>query len=408
LLLIGNVVSGLGTRAALVALPYQVYVQTDSVLLTGVLGAVEIGPLVAMALLAGALADRADRRRLLLLDQAAIAATATALAVLTYAGWTPLGALYALAGLLAAFGAVQNVLRTAILPNLVDPLRLPSAIALNFGLVQVTLVAGPALGGVTIELLDIGAAYGLSAVSCLAMVAAVVAMGPQPPRGADAPVGVGRAIADGLGFVRRRQEIMGTLTVDLMAMTFGMPRALFPALALDVYGTGAAGVGLLHAAVSAGATLAVVTAGWIEHARRLGRIVLAAVAAWGVAIAVAGFADSLWLAVALFAVAGAADCVSAICRSTINQTVTPDRIRGRVSSVYMLTVNAGPRLGDVEAGAAAALLGTSAAVVTGGLACVAGVAVHAAVFPALARYDSRDWVEPAAPFAGAASPSTSG
>jgi predicted MFS family arabinose efflux permease len=310
--------------------------------------------------------------------------------------------------LLAAFGAVQNLLRTAILPNLVDPLRLPSAIALNFGLVQVTLVVGPALGGVTIELLDIGAAYGLSAVSCLAMVAAVVAMGPQPPRGADAPVGVGRAIADGLGFVRRRQEIMGTLTVDLMAMTFGMPRALFPALALDVYGTGAAGVGLLHAAVSAGATLAVVTAGWIEHARRLGRIVLAAVAAWGVAIAVAGFADSLWLAVPLFAVAGAADGVSAICRSTINQTVTPDRIRGRVTSVYMLTVNAGPRLGDVEAGAAAALLGTSAAVVTGGLACVAGVAVLAAVFPALARYDSRDWVEPAAPFAGAASPSTSG
>jgi MFS family permease len=408
LLLTGNVVSGLGTRAALVALPYQVYVQTDSVLLTGLLGAVEIGPMVAMALLAGALADRADRRRLLLLDQAAIAATATALAVLTYAGWTPLGALYALAGLLAAFGAVQNLLRTAILPNLVDPLRLPSAIALNFGLVQVTLVVGPALGGVTIELLDIGAAYGLSAVSCLAMVAAVVAMGPQPPRGADAPVGVGRAIADGLGFVRRRQEIMGTLTVDLMAMTFGMPRALFPALALDVYGTGAAGVGLLHAAVSAGATLAVVTAGWIEHARRLGRIVLAAVAAWGVAIAVAGFVDSLWLAVPLFAVAGAADGVSAICRSTINQTVTPDRIRGRVTSVYMLTVNAGPRLGDVEAGAAAALLGTSAAVVTGGLACVAGVAVLAAVFPALARYDSRDWAEPAAPFAGAPSPSTSG
>jgi hypothetical protein len=168
------------------------------------------------------------------------------------------------------------------------------------------------------------------------MVAAVIAMGPQPPRGAEAPVGVGRAIADGLGFVRGRKEIMGTLTVDLMAMTFGMPRALFPALALDVYGTGAAGVGLLHAAVSAGATLAVVTAGWIEHARRLGRIVLVAVAAWGVAIAVAGFADSLWLAVPLFAVAGAADGVSAILRGR------GGRARGAVPGARALRQ---PRLG---------------------------------------------------------------
>jgi MFS family permease len=197
-----------------------------------------------------------------------------------------------------------------------------------------------------------------------------------------------RSIAEGLRFVRGNQALMGSFACDLVAMTFGMPRALFPVLAVSVYGAGAEGAGLLYASVAAGATVTALTTGWLAHARRLGVLVVAAVAVWGLAIAAAGFAGSLWLAAALLAVAGAADSVSAVCRSAINQSVTPDRLRGRMSSVFSLVVASGPRLGDVEAGAAAALGGVRFSVVSGGLACIAAIALVALAFPALIRYDA--------------------
>ena len=389
LLVGGNVVSGLGTQAALVALPYQIYVQTGSAFLTGLLGAVELVPLMTLALLGGALADRYDRRRLLLLDQIALVATSALLAACAFAGWAPVWALYALGGLLAGFGAVQNVTRSAIVPNLVAPERLRAALALNFGLYQLTLVIGPAVGGLLIGALGVGAAYTADAVSCLAIVAAVWAMAPQPPHGQPAePIAVGRSIAEGLRFVRGNQALLGSFVIDLVAMTFGMPRALFAVLAVSVYGAGAAGTGLLYASVAAGATVAALTTGWLSHTRRLGLIVIWAVVIWGAAIALAGLAGSLWVAAALLAIAGAADSVSAVCRSTINQTVTPDHMRGRMSSVFSLVVTSGPRLGDVEAGSAAALGGVRFSVVSGGLACIAGVGLVMVAFPALLRYDA--------------------
>jgi MFS family permease len=167
-----------------------------------------------------------------------------------------------------------------------------------------------------------------------------------------------------------------------------MPRALFAVLAVSVYGAGAEGTGLLYAAVAAGATVAALTTGWLAHARRLGRIVIWAVSVWGAAIALAGLAGSIWVAATLLAVAGAADSVSAVCRSAINQAVTPDHLRGRMSSVFMLVVASGPRLGDVEAGTVAALAGVRFSIVSGGLACLAGVALFVVAFPALARYDA--------------------
>ena len=168
-----------------------------------------------------------------------------------------------------------------------------------------------------------------------------------------------RSIGEGLRFVRRNRALTGSFAIDLMAMTFGMPRALFPVLAVSVYHAGAAGTGLLYAAVSVGATVAALTTGWLAHARRLGRIVIWAVAVWGAAIALAGLMPALWPAAVLLAVAGAADSVSAVCRSTINQTVTPDHMRGRMSSTFSLVVTSGPRLGDVEAGGVAALAGVA-------------------------------------------------
>jgi hypothetical protein len=182
---------------------------------------------------------------------------------------------------------------------------------------------------------------------------------------------------------------MGSFAIDLVAMTFGMPRALFAVLALTVYDAGATGTGLLYAAVSAGALVAALTTGWLEHARRLGRIVIAAVLVWGGAIAAAGLVRSLAPALALLAVAGAADSVSAVCRSTINQTVTPEALRGRMSSVFMLVVTSGPRLGDLEAGLVASVTSASLSVLTGGLACLVGVGVIVLAFPALAAYHGR-------------------
>ena len=389
LLVLGNVVSGLGTQAALVALPYQLYVQTGSAFLTGLLGAVELAPVIALALVGGALADRFDRRRLLLLDQLALVVCAGALAALAFApSDPPLAALYVLGGLLAGFGAVQSVTRSSIIPNLVDPIHLRSALALNFGLFQLTFVVGPALAGLLIGVFGVGAAYTVDAVSCFAMVGALVAMAPQPPQGGGAVAPIGRSIGEGLRFVGRNEALMGSFAIDLMAMTFGMPRALFPVLSVSVYHAGAEGTGLLFAAVSVGATVAALTTGWLEHARRLGLIVVWAVAVWGAAIALAGLAESLALAAVLLAVAGAADSVSAVCRSTINQTVTPDAMRGRMSSVFSLVVTSGPRLGDVEAGAVAGLAGPRFSVTSGGLACLVGVGAIVAAFPALVRYDA--------------------
>jgi MFS family permease len=176
--------------------------------------------------------------------------------------------------------------------------------------------------------------------------------------------------------------------MDLCAMTFGMPRALFPVLALTVYHAGAAGTGLLYAAVAAGSTVAALTTGWMSHARRLGRIVLVAVACWGIFIAAAGLVDTIWPAAVLFALAGAADSVSAVCRSTMMQVLTPDRMRGRISSVFSLVVAGGPRLGDVESGTVATLTSPAFSVVSGGLVCLASVGVVALAFPQLAAYDA--------------------
>src|SRR4051794_1254405 len=389
-LVLGNFISGLGTQASLVALPYQLYVQTKSPLLTGLLGAAELVPLVGMALLGGALADRIDRRRLLLLDQIALVLIASALCAAALAGEPPVWLLYVLGGTLAGFAAVQNVARSAIVPNLVAPPRLRSALAVNYGLYQLTMVIGPGLGGLLIALGGVELAYGVDAISCAAMVIGVLAIAPQPPQRAEGEpeLGIGRSIADGLRFVFGNRALLGSFVIDLNAMAFGMPRALFPVLAVSFFHAGASGTGLLFASVAAGSVLAAFTTGWLEHVRKLGLVVLGAVTIWGLAVAAAGLAHSLWVAAALLFVAGAADSISAVCRTVINQTVTPDAMRGRMSSVYSLVVTSGPRFGDIEAGSVAALTNVRFSVASGGLLCVAGVALVALLFPQLAAFDA--------------------
>ncbi|HZO05549.1 MAG TPA: MFS transporter, partial [Solirubrobacterales bacterium] len=264
---------------------------------------------------------------------------------------------------------------------------LRGAISLTYGIYQLTQVIGPLIGGLMIAAFGIGVPYAVDAASCLGMAFAAAAMSPQPVHSEVEHEPVLRAIRSGISFVRRLKALMGSFVIDLAAMTFGMPRALFPVLAVGVFDAGAAGTGVLFAAVAAGSTVAALTTGWLVHARFLGRITLAAVAVWGVCIALAGFMESLWPAAALFALAGAADSVSAVCRTTISQTLTPDRMRGRMSSVFSLVVAGGPRLGDVESGTVAALTSPAFSVVSGGLACLASVGVVAALYPQLAAYD---------------------
>jgi MFS family permease len=394
LVVIGDFISGMGAQATLVALPYQLYVLTHSALLVGLLGAVELGPLITMALLGGAIADRMDRRKLLALDQIGVFLAAGGLAVAAFIGDPSVVTLYVLGGLLAGFAALQSVAQSAIIPNLVERERLPAALALNYGLSTLTQVLGPGLGGVLIAVLGVQAAYAIDALGCLSVVITALAIAPQPPQGVPTHDNVLRSIAEGLRYVRGNRALMGSFAIDLAAMTFGMPRALFAVLSVSVYHAGAGGTGVLYAAVSAGATVAALLTGWIRHARRLGVIVIWAVLLWGAAVAAAGLMRSLWLAAALLALAGAADSVSAVCRATINQSVTPDHMRGRMSSVFSLVVTGGPRLGDIESGAVAGALGVRFAVVSGGLACLAGVAAIVLAFPALARYDTADWLKP--------------
>jgi Major Facilitator Superfamily len=296
---------------------------------------------------------------------------------------------FVLAALLAGVGAVVNVARSAAVPALAGA-RVRSALSINFGVSQLASIVGPGLGGLAIAAWGVEAVYLADALGFGILFAATVAMRSLPPTlpgDEPVPASLMRSIADGLRFVRGNRTLLGSFVIDLAAMTFGMPRALFAVLALTVYDAGASGTGLLYASVSAGATIAVLTTGWIEHARWLGRITVGAVIAWGLAIAGAGLMASLGPAALLLAVAGAADSVSAVCRTNINQAATPEPMRGRMSAVFMLVVTSGPRLGDVESGLAASALGAQAAVVTGGLACVVSVGLTVWAFPQLVAYD---------------------
>jgi hypothetical protein len=243
------------------------------------------------------------------------------------------------------------------------------------------------LGGIVIATIGIGAGYLIDAGSCLAMAVVALALSPQPPERTHSHPPILRSIGEGLRFVRRNQALSGSFAIDLVAMTFGWPRAMLPVLSLTVYHAGARGTGLLFAALAVGGTISVLTAGWIERARRLGRIVIVVVVLWGIAIAGTGLVRAIVPAMLLLAVAGFADGISAVCRSTINQTVTPDDLRGRMSAVYNLVVTGGPRLGDIESGLVAGLTSATTSVLTGGLACILGAVAVVVGFPALERFD---------------------
>ncbi len=392
----GQVVSGIGSQIALVALPTQIYLLSHSAALVGLLGLFELGPMVVASLLGGALVDRLDRRSVLIVAQFIAIAAAGALGAVTLAARPPAVVILILGGLLAGSSALDNVTRAAIVPRIVPADRLRSALAFNYGAYQLTGIVGPGHRRDPDRDHRARQSYLIDAASCLAMLGSAIALSAQPPVDAAHASGrqpILRSIAEGLRFVRHNQALSGSFAIDLVAMTFGWPRSMLAVLSLSVYGSGTRGTGLLFAALAVGGTLSVLTAGWIEHARRLGRIVIGVVIVWGLAIAGVGLVRSLGPAMVLLAIAGFADGVSAVCRSTINQTVTPDGLRGRMSAVYTLVVTGGPRLGDIESGLVAGATSAVTSVFTGGLACIAGAFAVAFSFPALVRYGEEP-VEP--------------
>jgi MFS family permease len=385
----GQVVSGIGNNVVRVALPYQVYVLTGSALAIAALTAVQLVPILAFSLGGGAIADAVDRRRLLLVTAVGLAGSSLALAALSLLPSPPLLGILAVAFLAASLTAIDQPARSSAVPRLVPPERLPAAIALSQLNFQTAAVVGPAIGGLVIATAGLPAAYAVDVLSFGASVVALARIAPLPPLGQVARPGLA-AVREGLRFAVSRRVILATFAIDLDAMIFGMPTAVFPILALTTFHAGPAGVGLLTAAPAAGAFLGALLSGWVSGVRRPGRAVIVAVAAWGAAITAFGLVTfSLPLALAFLAAAGAADVLSAVFRGTIVQLETPDRLRGRVTALHLLVVTSGPRLGDIEAAGVASIFGAQASVVSGGLLCLAGVVVVARAFPELAAHVSR-------------------
>ena len=385
----GQIISVMGNQITRIALPYQVFVLTGSTLAIGVLSLFQLIPILVFALGAGSLADVVDRRRLLIVTQTGLAICSFGLLLLALHGSPPIILLFLIAAVAAGLSSVDQPTRASSVPRLVPPERLPAAIALNQLSYQTASIVGPAVGGVLIATVGLAGAYVVDVLTFLATLIALFAIRPLPPMGAVTRPGLA-AIKEGLRYVRQRRVILSTFAIDLNAMIFGMPTALFPVLALEVFRTGPAGFGLLAASPAVGAFFGALLSGWVSRVHRTGRAILFAVIGWGLAITAFGLATfSFPLALIFLAAAGAADVFSAVFRSTLVQLETPDGLRGRVTSIHTLTVMSGPRLGDVEASVVAALVNPQFAVVSGGIACVIGVWVVVRAFPELAHHTIR-------------------
>jgi MFS family permease len=330
-------------------------------------------------------ADAFDRRRVLLVTQTLLAICSLGLFWNASLAHPKLWPLYVLSAASAGFAATDGSTRSAVVANLVERRQLASANALWQLLFQIGTVVGPAIGGVLIARVGVSSAYGTDVATFFVSTASVARLLPLPPLEGGTRFGW-TSMKEGLAFLRGRQVLQATFVIDLDAMILGMPRAVFPALGLVRFRGGAQTVGLLYAAPGAGAFLGAGLTGWVSAVRRQGRAVLIAVSVWGLAIAAFGIVPWLPAALALLALAGAADVISAVFRGTIMQTIAPDALRGRINSIHTAVVTGGPRLGDVETGVVASLAGAQTAVISGGLACLVGVGLVWRLMPRLAAY----------------------
>src|SRR5216684_4097542 len=397
LLWTGQLISAAGSALRLVAVPYQVYLLTGSSLAVGLLGLFSAVPLIALSLWGGVIADRVDRRRMLLVTQACLTLTSVALALSTQLGAASIPLLYVLTAIGSGFSALDQPARSALAPSLVERRLIPAAMALNQTNFQLASVVGPALAGVVIAQFGLVWTYWIDAATYVVAIVALLLM--RVPRIDTTVVHAAplRALIDGMAFLVARPLLLATMSVDFFATFFAVSRAVMPYYADRVFNVGPEGLGLLYAAPGAGATVVALTSGWTGGVRAKGLGILVSVAVFGLAIAAFGFlpASGFIAGLLLLAIAQGADTVSAIFRHTILQMETPDALRGRLSAINLVFVAGGPQLGQVESGVVAELLSPAASVVTGGLACVGVVLVTAALVPQVARYRAELGAQPA-------------
>jgi MFS family permease len=387
MLFLGQLVATLGSQLTVVAIPYQIYAETHSSLQVGAVSLVQLVPLVCGALIGGSVGDAVDRRHLLLACTAMLSLSSAALAVNATFGHPSVAAVYVISALAAALNGFVNTARNAVVPAMVGRRLLLSAYSFLQALYQLGSVVGPAISGLLIAAIHLPWVYGIDAGTYLASMVAALFMSALPPVAGAMRPGL-RSVAEGIGYLRGRQALQGVYVIDVNAMVFGMPRALFPAMAGAVFHGDASVLGYLYAAVGLGGLAGGLTTGWVEGVRRQGWLIIGAVIVWGAAITGFGFTASLPVALSLLAVGGWADVISAVVRNTVLQRSVPERFRSRMSSIQMAVVSGGPRLGDLESGAVASAAGIEVSIVSGGLACVAGALVLAGMLPAFRRYRS--------------------
>ncbi len=383
-LFVGQGVSFVGYQLTAVAVPVQMYDSTRSSLWVGLIGLAAFVPLVVFGLYGGAVSDAVDRRRLYIASSCLVWGVTGGLLLQALLGLDNRWVLLGLVALQSVGFAVSSPLRGAILPRLLHRDQVPAANTLNFTMSSVGTVVGPLTAGLVLAKSTYAVAYGIDAALFTVGFYAALRLPPLPPVGVVVRPGL-RSVLDGLRFIAAKPVVLMSFAVDIVAMLFAMPRALFPEAAEQRFHDEAA-VGWLFAAIAIGAVVGGLASGWIGRVQRQGVALVAAVCGWGVAVALAGLAHALWLAVLLLAVAGAADLVSAVYRQTILQTYAPDEMRGRMQGVFIVVVAGGPRLGDLRAGGTAAALGATTSWVGGGIACVVVVLGLALAVPALVRY----------------------
>lgn len=387
----GLLITSAGSQFTLVAVFVQVKELTGSTAAVGATGLAYVAGLVAGSLAGGAVLDAWDRRRLLMFAQVGLAAGSAILLGGALAGEPPLWLIYLGLAVLAAGSAIDGPTRSAMTTRLLGAPLMPAAQALNQVVWNTAALLGPALAGLVVARWGVTVAYAVDLASIACMFVAAALVQPMPPMASDHNDTGLSAIREGFSFARRNRLIMSTFVIDLVAMVFGLPRALFPFLIVEQFQRSPGTIGLLFAAPAVGALLGALSSGWTARVRRQGLAVIVSVAAWGAAIAAFGWSGTwLWFGLAMLAVAGWADVISAIFRVTILQMAAPDRLRGRLFGIHILVVTGGPRLGDVEAGVVARLVSPTFSVVSGGIACVVGAALVALAYPELRRVRATD------------------
>jgi MFS family permease len=390
LLWIGQLVSVTGSQMQLIAINWHVYLLTKSPLALGAVGLVRVVPIVLCSLLGGLVADAFDRKRLILGAQTVMLLSAGVLAAITTSGLQSVWPIYLLTAISSAATAFDNPARQALLPMLVPAEEFPNAVSLGMIALHVSMISGPALAGIILSGLGPALVYALNALSFLAVIIAVLLMrasgrvdsaeGSQASR-----VSLG-ALREGLSFVWRTPIIVQTMTLDFVATFFASATALLPIFAAEILHVGARGLGLLGAAPAVGSVIAALAMARLGMLSRQGATVIGAIGVYGAATIAFGLSKVFWFSLLMLALTGAADTVSTVLRQTIRQLVTPNHLRGRMTSVNMIFFMGGPQLGEMEAGVLAKLLGAPLSVVTGGIGCLIAVVLAAQRSTSLLNY----------------------